>query len=155
MACSTRPNGPPSKAARADGAMVRGGWYEPFTFEQWVLFEEHSLHTPGTIRRRPRDGRSGLPPNTLGHVSATELPPPPPRLRLLKMARAEVTPPRESLSNWLRSSMGRYRHVGHAGGVCGLGRPSTAPTQVDGRSWERHFQRRDAKCATILINCDS
>ena len=30
-----------------------------------------------------------------------------------------------------------------------------APSQVDGRSWERHFQRRDAKCATILLNCDS
>lgn len=51
--------------------MVRG-WYEPCTFEQWVLFEEHSLHTSGTMRRRPRDGRSGLPSTTLGHVSATE-----------------------------------------------------------------------------------
>ena len=29
-------------------------------------------------------------------------------------------PPRESLANWLRSSVGRYRHVGHTGGVCGL-----------------------------------
>ena len=64
-------------------------------------------------------------------------------------------PPRESLANWLRSSVGRYRHVGHAGGVCGLGRPSATPSQVDGRSWERHFQRRDAKCVTILLNCDS
>ena len=43
-------------------------------------------------------------------------------------------------------AVGRYRHVGHtAGGVCGLGRPSAAPSQVNGRSWERHFQRRDAK----------
>ena len=64
-------------------------------------------------------------------------------------------PPRESLANWLRSSVGRYRHVGHTGGMCGLGRPSAAPSQVDGRSWERHFQRRDAKCVTILLNCDS
>ena len=61
-------------------------------------------------------------------------------------------PPRESLANWLRSSVGRYRHVGHAGGVCGLGRPSAAPSQVDGRSWERHFQfqstasTQNAKC---------
>ena len=61
-------------------------------------------------------------------------------------------PPRESLSNWLRSSVGRYRHVGHAGDVCGLGRPSAAPSQVDGRSWERHFQRRDAKCITLGIS---
>ena len=49
------------------------------------------------------------------------------------------SPPRESLANWLRSSVGRYRHVGHAGGVCGLGRSSAAPSQVGGRSWERHF----------------
>ena len=25
------------------------GWYEPCTFEKWVLFEENSLHTPGTM----------------------------------------------------------------------------------------------------------
>ena len=48
------------------------GWYEPCTFEQWMLFEEHSLHTSGTMRRRPRDGRSGLPSTTLDHASATE-----------------------------------------------------------------------------------
>ena len=55
--------------------MVRG-WYEPCTFEQWVLFEEEpSQHTSGTMRRRPRDGRSGLPSTTLDHLSATELPP--------------------------------------------------------------------------------
>ena len=51
--------------------MVRG-WYEPCTFEQWMLFEEHFLHMSGTMRRRPRDSRSGLPSTTLGHVSATE-----------------------------------------------------------------------------------
>ena len=61
-------------------------------------------------------------------------------------------PPRESLANWLRSSVGRYRHVGHTGGVCGLVRPSAAPSQVDGRSWERPFQRRDAKCVTLCIS---
>ena len=48
-------------------------------------------------------------------------------------------PPRESLANWLRSPVGRYRHVGHTGDVCGLVRPSAAPSQVDGRSWERPF----------------
>ena len=48
--------------------------------------------------------------------------------------------------------MGRYRHVGHTGGVCGLVRPSAAPSQVDGRSWERPFQRRDAKCVTLCIS---
>ena len=58
-------------------------------------------------------------------------------------------PPRESLANWLRSSVGRYRHVGHTGGVCCFVRPSAAPSQVDGRSWERPFQRRDAKCVTL------
>ena len=69
-------------------------------------------------------------------------------------ARAEVTPPLEKvlLINWLRSSVGRYRHVGHTGGVCGLVRPSAAPSQVDGRSWERPFQRRDAKCVTLGIS---
>ena len=41
------------------------GWYEPCIFEQWMLFEEHSLHTYDTMRRRPRDGRSGLPSTTL------------------------------------------------------------------------------------------
>ena len=56
--------------------------------------------------------------------------------------------PRESLANWLRSSVGRHRHVGHAGGVCGLGRQGAAPSRVDARSWERDFQRRDAKCVT-------
>ena len=56
--------------------------------------------------------------------------------------------PGESLANWLRSSVGRHRHVGHAGGVCGLGRPGAAPSRVDARSWERDFQRRDAKCVT-------
>ena len=40
-----------------------------------MLFEEHSLHTSGTMRRRPRDGRSGLPSTTLDHVSVTELSP--------------------------------------------------------------------------------
>ena len=48
--------------------------------------------------------------------------------------------------------MGRYRHVGHTAGVRGLGRPSAALSQVDGRSWERHFQRRDAKCFTLGIS---
>ena len=48
--------------------------------------------------------------------------------------------------------MGRYRHVGHTGGVCGLVRPSAAPSQVDGRSWERPFQRRDAKCVTLCFS---
>ena len=67
-------------------------------------------------------------------------------------ARAEVTPLEKVFANWLRSSVGRYRHVGHTGGVCGLGRPSAAPSQVDGRSWERHFQRRDAKCITLCIS---
>ena len=57
-------------------------------------------------------------------------------------------PPRESLANWLRSSVGRHRHVGHAGGVCGLGRPGAAPSRVDVRSWERDCQRRDAKYVT-------
>ena len=47
--------------------------------------------------------------------------------------------PRESLANWLRSSVGRHRHVGHAGGVCGLGRPGAAPSRVDVRSWERDY----------------
>ena len=53
--------------------MVRE-WYEPCTFEheQWVLFDEHFLHTSGTMRRRPRDGRSGLPSTTLDHVSVTQ-----------------------------------------------------------------------------------
>ena len=60
--------------------------------------------------------------------------------------------PRESLANWLRSSVGRHRHVGHAGGVCGLGRPGAAPSRVDARSWERDFQRRDAKCVTLCIS---
>ena len=36
--------------------------------------------------------------------------------------------------------------------MCGLGRPSVAPSQVDGRSWERHFQRRDANCITLGIS---
>ena len=53
---------------------------------------------------------------------------------------------RENLFNYSRSSVGRYRHVRHAGCVCGLGRPSAVPSQVDARSWGRHFQRRDAKC---------
>ena len=61
-------------------------------------------------------------------------------------------PPREILANWLRSSVGRHRHVGHAGGVCGLGRPGAAPSRVDARSWERDFQRRDAKCVTLCIS---
>ena len=74
------------------------------------------------------------------------------RGRRERLAPAEVTPPRESLANWLRSSVGRYRHVGPTGGVCGLGRPSAAPSQVDGRSWERHFQRRGAKCITLGIS---
>ena len=59
--------------------------------------------------------------------------------------------PRESLANWLRSSVGRYRHIRHTGGVCGLGRPGAAPSRVDARSWERPFQRRDAKCITLCI----
>ena len=64
--------------------------------------------------------------------------------------------PRESLANWFRSSVGRHRHVGHAGGVCGLGRPGAAPSRVDVRSWERDCQRRDAKYATdssIIRSC--
>ena len=73
-------------------------------------------------------------------------------IRNTPSARAKATPlPRESLANWLRSSVGRYRHVGHTGGVCGLVRPSAAPSQVDGRSWERPFQRRDAKYVTLCM----
>ena len=48
--------------------MVRG-WYEPCTFEQWVLFEEHSHHTFRRWRRPVCDGRSGLSSTTLDHVS--------------------------------------------------------------------------------------
>ena len=59
------------RRVKLPGPMVRG-WLEPCTFGQWMLFEENSPHTPGTMRRRPRDGRSGLPPTTLVHVSATE-----------------------------------------------------------------------------------
>ena len=38
------------------------------TFEQWVLFEEHSHHTFRRWRRPARDDRSGLSSNTLDHV---------------------------------------------------------------------------------------
>ena len=63
------------RRVKLPGPMVRG-WYEPCTFEQWMLiFEEHSFHTSGTMRRRPRDGRSGLPSTTLDHVSVKELSP--------------------------------------------------------------------------------
>ena len=51
--------------------MVRG-WYELCTFEQWMLFEEHSHHTFRRWRRPVRDGLSGLSSTTLDHVSATE-----------------------------------------------------------------------------------
>ena len=46
--------------------------YEPCTFEQQTLFEDHSQHTFDRWRRPARDGRSGLPSTTLDHVSATE-----------------------------------------------------------------------------------
>ena len=41
------------------------GWYELCTFEQWVLFEEHSHHTFRRWRRPVRDGLSGLSSTTL------------------------------------------------------------------------------------------
>ena len=50
------------------------GWYEPCNFEQWMLFEQNSLHTSGTMRRRPRNGRDlayHRPHSMLDHVNAT------------------------------------------------------------------------------------
>ena len=59
---------------KLSGTRVRAG-YEPCTFEQQALFEDHSQHTFGRWRRPARDGQSGLPSTTLDYVSATELSP--------------------------------------------------------------------------------
>ena len=56
------------------GRGMRAG-YEPCTFEQQALFEDHSQHTFDRWRRPARDGQSGLPSTTLDYVSATELSP--------------------------------------------------------------------------------
>ena len=67
-------------------------------------------------------------------------------------ARAEVTPLEKALLIGCARLWAATATSGTRGGVCGLGRPSAAPSQVDGRSWERHFQRRDAKCITLCIS---
>ena len=59
---------------KLSGTMVRAG-YEPCTFEQQALFEDHSQHTFDRWRRPARDGQSGLPSTTLDYVSVTELSP--------------------------------------------------------------------------------
>ena len=59
---------------KLSGPKVRAG-YEPCTFEQQALFEDHSQHTFDRWRRPARDGQSGLPSTTLDYVSATELSP--------------------------------------------------------------------------------
>ena len=56
---------------KLSGKMVRAG-YEPCTFEQQALFEDHSQHTFDRWRRPARDGQSGLPSTTLDYVSVTE-----------------------------------------------------------------------------------
>ena len=68
------------RRVRTDGRVNLSGRgvrerYESCTFEQWILFKEHSLHTSDTMRQRPRDGRSGLPSTTLDDVSVAEQPP--------------------------------------------------------------------------------
>ena len=65
------------RRVRTDGRVNLSGRgvrerYESCTFEQWMLFKEHSLHTSDTMRQRPRDGRSGLPSTMLDDVSVTE-----------------------------------------------------------------------------------
>jgi len=70
-------------------------------------------------------------------------------------ARAEVTPLAKVLLIGCARRWAATATSGTRGACVVLGRSSAAPSQVDGRSWERHFQRRDAKCATILLNCDS
>ena len=58
---------------------------------------------------------------------------------------------RESLFWAVRSFESRSGHRAHPRGACDHGRPRAAPRQINARSWERHFQRRDASGVIALL----
>ena len=58
---------------------------------------------------------------------------------------------RESLFWAVRSFESRSGHRAHPRGACDHGRPRAAPRQTNARSWERHFQRRDASGVIALL----
>ena len=58
---------------------------------------------------------------------------------------------RESAFWTARSFESRSGHRAHPRGACDHGRPRAAPRQINARSWERHFQRRDAIFVIALL----
>ena len=58
---------------------------------------------------------------------------------------------RESLFWTVRSFESRTGHRAPPWGACDHGRPRAAPRQINARSWERHFQRRDAIFVIALL----
>ena len=58
---------------------------------------------------------------------------------------------RESLFWAVRSFESRSGRRAPPGGACDHGRPRAAPRQINARSWERHFQRRDAIFVIALL----
>ena len=58
---------------------------------------------------------------------------------------------RESLFWAVRSFESRSGHRAPPRGACDHGRPRAAPRQINARSWERHFQRRDAIFVIALL----
>ena len=58
---------------------------------------------------------------------------------------------RESLFWTVRSFESRSGRRAPPRGACDHGRPRAAPRQINARSWERHFQRRDAIFVIALL----